>query len=61
MLTPILPPTTNGGGNEELEQRIAQLESEVQQLESDLETIQEPLTASSTNLVSFGLASGAPA
>lgn len=61
MLTPILPQTNSGGGNEQLEQRIAELENEVLQLESDLETVRQPLTASSTNLVSFGLASGAPA
>ncbi|MGQ5718852.1 hypothetical protein [Pseudochrobactrum asaccharolyticum] len=59
MLTPILPPSSSGGGNPELEQRIAELENEVQQLEAEIETIQEPLTASSTNLASFGLASGA--
>lgn len=59
MLTSILPPSASGGGNEQLEQRIAELEHEVFQLESDLETVQQPLTASSTNLTSFGLASGA--
>lgn len=61
MLTPILPQNSNDGGNEQLEQRIAELENEVQQLEAEIETVQQPLTASSTNLVSFGLASGAPA
>lgn len=59
MLTPILPPSASGGGNEELEQRIAELENEVLQLENEIEIIQEPLTAASTNLASFGLASGA--